>query len=302
MGKADTPPDTIFGQFQTGSGGEPHGTRSIGELIQDAKHLSPEDLEKIAEYQRAHGLRFGEAAIALGLATAEDVLQALSQQFNYAVGKPDQQSISDELVTLVQPFGHQAEAFRAMRSQFLLRARADAGAPRMPMAVVSTRPGDGKSFFCANLAVSLAQLGGRVLLIDADLRGPRLHHVFGVDNSKGLTNVLSGRGGRGVIKSVHGIDNLFLIPVGVQPPNPLELVESTAFGLLLREVTVKFDHVVVDTPAISLGVDGMVVASRCGSALVVGRKNTSRMAELRDLTARLQSAQTRLLGVVMNEF
>lgn len=301
MAKPESTPDTIFGQFQPGPG-EENKSPSIGELIRDARNLTADDLDRISQYQREHNLRFGEAAIALGLADTEDVLQALAEQFKYTVAKPEHTALQPELVTLHQPFGHQAEAFRAMRSQFLLRARAEAGQARLPMAVVSPRVGDGKSFFCANLAVSLAQLGGRVLLIDADLRGPRQHHVFGLDNSRGLSNVLSGRGGKGVIKAVSGIDNLFVIPVGVQPPNPLELVEGTPFGLLLREVTIKFDHVLVDTPAIALGVDGLVVASRCGSALLVGRKDNGRVSELQDLAGRLQSAQVRLAGVVMNEF
>ena len=100
--------------------------------------------------------------------------------------------------------------------------------------------------------------------------GTRL--VFGVPGGVGLSGVLSGRGGKGVVKSVPGIPNLYVIPVGVQPPNPLELVEGPSFGMLLREVSIKFDHVIVDTPAGCYGSDGVVIASRCGSALVVSRK------------------------------
>ena len=170
------------------------------------------------------------------------------------------------------------------------------------MAVVSPSSGDGKTYFVSNLAVALAQLGGKVLVIDADMRGARLHQVFNIDNSIGLSNVLSGRGGKGVVKQVPGISNLFAIPVGIQPPNPLELAEGPAFGLLLREVAIKFDHVVVDTPAMSNGSDGTVIASRCGAALVVARRDVSRIKALQELTETLQGGQTRLVGVVMNEF
>jgi len=96
--------------------------------------------------------------------------------------------------------------------------------------------------------------------------------------------------------------NLWVMPVGIQPPNPLELVEGPAFGLLLREMMSKFDHVVVDSPAAVFGTDGVVIAARCGSALVVARKNSSRVKELQDMVALLQAGNARLAGVVMNEF
>ena len=275
-------------------------TKSIGELIQDARNLSADDLDRIGRYQRENDLRFGEAAIALGLADTEDVLQALAQQFKYAYADEDARKAAPELVMLNQPFGHQAEAFRAIRSQILMRTQADKG-QRRPLAVVSHDSGDGKTFFCANLAVALAQLGGKVVVIDADMRGARLDQVFGVPGGLGLSGVLSGRGGKGVVKSVPGIPNLYVIPVGVQPPNPLELVEGPSFGMLLREVSIKFDHVIVDTPAGCFGSDGVVIASRCGSALVVSRKDANKVSRLQELVSSLQAGQVRLAGVIMNE-
>jgi chain length determinant protein tyrosine kinase EpsG len=276
--------------------------RAIGELIRDARNLTAEDVERISKYQREHKMRFGEAAIALGLANAEDVLYALSQQFQYAYGDENRRKANPELVALVQPFGHQAEAFRAIRSQILLRTQPEEGSPRRALAVVSTDSGDGKTYFCANLAVTLAQLGGKVLVVDGDMRGARLHQIFGVDNSRGLSNLLAGRGGKNVVKAVPDVPNLWVMPVGTQPPNPLELVEGPAFGLLLRELTAKFDHVLIDSPAAVFGTDGVVIAARCGTALVVARRNASKVSKLQDLVASLQAAQTRLAGVVMNEY
>ena len=290
-------PDLYLGE--QGFEGGPK-TKSIGELIQDARNLSADDLDRIGRYQRENDMRFGEAAIALGLADTEDVLQALAQQFRYAYADEETRKAAPELVMLNQPFGHQAEAFRAIRSQILMRTQAEKG-QRRPLAVVSHDTGDGKTFFCANLAVALAQLGGKVVVIDADMRGARLDQVFGVPGGLGLSGVLSGRGGKGVVKSVPGIPNLYVIPVGVQPPNPLELVEGPNFGMLLREVSIKFDHVIVDTPAGSFGSDGVVIASRCGSALVVSRKNANKVARLQELVSSLQAGQVRLAGVIMNE-
>jgi protein-tyrosine kinase len=292
-------PDLVIGEGQPTDLGMK--SRAIGELIQDARNLSADDLDRIGRYQRENDLRFGEAAIALGLADTEDVLQALAQQFKYAYGDEEARKSAPELVMLNQPFGHQAEAFRAIRSQILMRTQTEAKGQRRPLAIVSPNSGDGKTFFCANLAVSLAQLGGKVVVIDADMRGARLHQLFGLPDSTGLSGVLSGRGGKGVVKSVPGVPNLYVIPVGVQPPNPLELVEGPAFGMLLREVSIKFDHVIVDTPAATFGSDGIVVASRCGSALVVTRKDANKVRQLQEMVASLQAGQVRLAGVIMNE-
>jgi len=291
--------DVFIGEGQAQEGGSK--SRSIGELIQDARNLSADDLDRIGRYQRENDLRFGEAAIALGLADTEDVLQALAQQFKYAYADEELRRNAPELVMLNQPFGHQAEAFRAIRSQILMRTQGESKGQRRPLAVVSPNSGDGKTYFCANLAVALAQLGGKVVVIDADMRGARIDQVFGVPSGSGLSGVLSGRGGKGIVKSVPGIPNLYVIPVGVQPPNPLELVEGPSFGMLLREVSIKFDHVIVDTPAAVFGSDGIVIASRCGSALVVSRKDANKVQALQDMVAGLQAGQVRLAGVIMNE-
>ena len=292
-------PDLYLGENAAADAGP--RTKAIGELIQDARNLSADDLDRIGRYQRENDLRFGEAAIALGLADTEDVLQALAQQFKYAYADEESRKAAPELVMLNQPFGHQAEAFRAIRSQILMRTQAEGKGARRPLAVVSPDTGDGKTYFCANLAVALAQLGGKVVVIDADMRGARLDQVFGVPAGAGLSGVLSGRGGKGVVKPVPGVPNLYVIPVGVQPPNPLELVEGPSFGMLLREVGIKFDHVIVDTPAACFGSDGVVIASRCGSALVVTRKDANKVVRLQELVGSLQAGQVRLAGVIMNE-
>jgi Mrp family chromosome partitioning ATPase len=95
---------------------------------------------------------------------------------------------------------------------------------------------------------------------------------------------------------------LFVLPVGTTPPNPQELVERPAFGLLLRELVAKFDHVIVDTPAAVHGADAAVIAAKCGAALVLARKNKSRSDALRELVASLAGAPVKLTGVVFNEF
>lgn len=276
--------------------------RSIGDIISETRNLSAEQVERILVYQREHHVRFGEAAVALKLITQDDVLFALSQQFHYPYLPEEQRKLSPELVTLNQPFSMRAESFRAMRSQLMMRVWGS-NEPRRALAVVSPEAGDGKTYFAANLAVTLAQLGGgRTLLVDADLRGPRQHEVFRLENRAGLSSMLSGRSDSQVIQQVDNIPSLFVLPVGITPPNPLELVERPAFGLLMRELTSKFDHVVVDTPAAEYGADASVIMARCGAAVLIARKNESRVRALNDLVGSVAGASAKLAGVIVNEF
>lgn len=276
--------------------------RSIGAIISDTRSLSADQVEKILAHQREKGIRFGEAAVALGFASADDVLFALAQQFHYPYAPEERRKISPELVMLNQPFSLQAESFRAIRSQLMMRTFVEVDGPRPALAVVSPDTGDGKTYFAANLSVALAQLGGRTLLVDADMRGPRQHEVFNLSDKAGLSGILSGRAESQVVQQVPGVPSLFVLPVGITPPNPVELVERPAFGLLIRELSTKFDHVIVDTPALVYGSDATVIAARCGSAIVIARRNESRVGALQDLVAMLSGTPAKLAGVIMNDF
>ena len=275
--------------------------RIIGDIIAELRMLTSEQVERVLVHQRDKGVRFGEAAVALGLASKDDVLFALSQQFHYPYATQEQRKISPELVALNEPFSPRAECFRALRSQLMMRVFNETG-PRQAVAVISPDAADGKTYTAANLAVALAQLGGRTLLVDADMRGPRLHELFNLKNQSGLSGILSGRAGKQAIQQVPGIPSLFVLPVGTTPPNPLELVERPAFGLLMRELASKFDHVIVDTPAAVHGADASVITARCGAALVIARKNKVRMTALHELVASLSGSPAKLVGAVMNDY
>jgi chain length determinant protein tyrosine kinase EpsG len=293
------PPTPLHAARPTEFADGQHG-RSIGDIIAELRNLSADEVERVLAYQRKEGVRFGEAAVVLGLATKEDVLFALAQQFDYPYAPEEKKRASPELVALNEPFSSRAESFRALRSQLMMRAfNADGG--RHALAVISPDGGDGKTYCAANLAVVLAQLGGRTLLVDADMRAPRQHEVFGLGSHAGLSSILSGRADKQVIQQVGLLPGLFVLPVGTTPPNPLELVERPAFGLLMRELVSKFDHVVVDTPAAAWGADAAVIAARCGHALVVARKNASRVSSLQDLVASFAGSPAKIVGAVVNE-
>jgi protein-tyrosine kinase len=280
---------------------EPVLDRSIGNILAELRHLNADQVASILRHQEERGIRFGEAAVSLGFASKDDVLFALAQQFHYPYAPEERRKLSPELVALNEPYSARSESFRALRSQLMMRTFVE-GEPHRALSIISPDAGDGKTYTSANLAVTLAQLGGRTLLVDADMRGPRMHEVFGIPNQAGLSSILSGRADKQVIQQVTGIPSLFLLPVGTTPPNPLELVERPAFSLLIRELTSKFDHVLVDTPAAVYGSDAAVIASKCGAGLIVARKNTARVDALRELMASLQGTPVKIAGVVFNQF
>jgi protein-tyrosine kinase len=285
------------------TGARPEGQdRSMGDIIAENCKLSPAQVAKIVAHQQEKGGRFGQAAIALGYATTEDVLRALSVQFDYPVATEDQRKLTPELVALNEPFSAPAEAIRGIRSWVMQHVFNEQLKVKRALAVVSPNSGDGKTYVAANLAVTLAQLGGRTVLVDADLRGPRQHEVFNMPSNSGLSGILSGRSEKRVVQKVPAVPGLFFLPVGITPPNPLELVERPAFGLLMRELSVKFDHVVVDTTAAEYGTDATVIAARCGAALVVARKNSSRVGALQELSELLGHSPANVAGVIVNEF
>ena len=275
--------------------------RCIGEIIREANSLTAEQVDQVLAHQRQHGMRFGEAAVALDLIKTSDVLWALSQQFHYPYTPEARAQLHDELVVANRPFSEQAEVFRSIRSRLTMQLHSGQDV-RRAIAVVSPDHGDGKTFFAANLAIAYSQLGGRTLLIDADLRSPRQHELFGVDNTTGLSGVLSGRVVNQVVHSVADLPSLYVLPVGTPPPNPLELLERPAFNLLMTDLMGKFDHVVVDTPAALAGADASVIAARCGAALAIARRGRSRMGALQDLVQLLQGTPARLVGALLNDF
>ena len=274
--------------------------KSIGNLIAEANNLSYDQVEQVLAHQRSTGQKFGEAAVDLGFAKKEDVLWALSQQFHYPYAADGRKQVSSELVVATNPFDTPAEFFREVRSQIIANVF-NVSDVRPALAVCSPNTGDGKSFFAANLAVAFSQLGSRTLLVDADLRTPRLHQMFGLSAvTGGLSGVLSGRAETNVIRPIEALPSLYLLPVGVVPPNPLELVQGLAFDMLLNELTRKFDYVIVDTPAAEHGADARVIAAKCGASVAICRQGATEAKSMASLIASLKKVCPTFAGVIMN--
>jgi protein-tyrosine kinase len=274
--------------------------QAIGAILQAAHSLSAEQVQSILHYQRKKNVRFGEAAVALGILKRDEVIWALAQQFNYPYAPKGAIELAPELVTASAPFTEQAEFFRDIRSQLI--GNIFTGDIPNTLAVTSADIGDGKSYFAGNLAVAFAQLGARTLLIDADMRTPVQQDMFQVDSPTGLSSMLSGRTERPGLRPCPALPSLYILPVGVTPPNPIELLERPLFGLMLKELSAKFDHVVIDTPAMAHGADGLIVAARAGATLTIVRQGTTRKPDLDRLVARIEASPTRFAGVVVNAF
>jgi len=274
--------------------------RLIGDILREARGLDDDKMRAVIRHMREHeGMRFGDAAVALKFVEPEDVLWALSQQFHYQYASGKVVRLREELIVATDPFSDMAESLRDLRSHLLPHGDGP-GSRRSAIAVVSPNCGDGKTFLAANLAIAFSQLGERTLLIDADMRTPRMHKLFGVENTQGLSAVLSGRTGN-VVCPIRELPSLALLPVGTLPPNPVELVQRPAFARMMRELQSKFDHIIVDTPAAEHGADYRVIASRCGSALAIARKNESRMSALDTMLGALRKRSTDVAGVLLNE-
>jgi protein-tyrosine kinase len=281
-----------------GKGG-PSATQ-IGALLVDAGRIIPQDAERILRHAKEHGIRFGDAAMQLGLVSREEIDRIVAQQFGYPYLVPGESAVSTEIVAAYAPFSAQVEGLRALRSQLLLRWF-DGEAGRNKLAIVSPDRRDGRSYLTANLAVVFSQLGERTLLIDADLRNPRQHDIFGLSNSIGLSTILSGRASLEAIQRITSFVALSVLTAGPTPPNPQELVNRESFASLLDEVGRLYDVVLMDTAGATLSADAQAIAARAGGALVLVRANRTKLDRVKRVNEDLAASGISLVGAVVNQ-
>ena len=281
----------------------PRASRSLGGILIDSGLLKPEDAERVLLVQKEQNLRFGEAAIRLGLLTEADIQHALSRQFAYAYLRKtpgEERPVSEELVAAYEPFSARVEQLRSIRSQLMLRWF-DKAEQRQVLSVVGAERGEGRSHLAANLAVVFSQLGERTLLVDADMRNPRQHEIFHLENKVGFSTVLSGRSRGDSVVRIPELAGLSVLPAGPLPPNPLELLNRLNFDEFLIQAKASFDVVIVDTPAISVGEDAFMTAVRTGAAIAVARSSKTKISAFSDLVQGLMNAGVSVVGSVLNE-
>lgn len=271
--------------------------RTIGRILVDMGKLREKDLPRVFALHRKKGLRFGEAACRLRLVDNADIHYALSIQFNYPYLKQGQGVLGPELVAAHDPFDTQSETLRDLRTQLVMQWASE---ERKVLAVVSHGAREGRSYLSANLAVAFAQLGEKTLLIDADLRSPRQHRIFGLNGALGLAQLLSGRGEFTAAERIPYFEGLAVLAAGTAPPNPLELLSRQEFPRLLAEARKDYTIVLVDTSAAARGADAKVAAARADGVLMVARQDRTKLADLERLRGAVTASGVQVVGTVLN--
>lgn len=270
----------------------------LGQLLLQAGKLSERDIDVIAEKQRQEGMRFGEAALSLGLLREDDLRHALARQYFYPCLLDSDSSIDADLVAAFRPYGPEVEALRDLRSGLMLRWF---GGHRKLLALISARPGDGCSRLAANLAIVFSQLGERTLLIDTNLRDPGLHRLFRLGGDPGLSSVLAGRHTLdAAVSCIHALGDLWVLPAGIQPPNPQELLSRPSFIHLLNTVSEQYDVVLLDTSPALQSADAQIVATRAAACVIVTRRDATHLSDVAAVKDQLLGAGVEVLGAVLS--
>ena len=287
-------------------------------LIASGK-LTPEGARRIDEDMHSKGIGFGDAAARLGLITAADLAEALESTKQPPRGSSEgvienalyrvlgARSLPVKYSATVKPGsslvltqdadGAFSEQIRALRTALLLLG----GSGGTCIAVLSACPGEGRTQLCAELAIAFSQVGRRTLLVDADLRRPRMHTLFEPAQEVGLGQALK-LGGTPQLLGVETLPHLSLLTAGAATPNPLELLSNGHFERHMADWRKKYQMVIVDTPAITDFADGLAIASIVEQVLVVSRANSTPHKNMKEMLRRLSTTQSRIVGSVINKF
>ncbi len=203
-----------------------------------------------------------------------------------------------ELINHHHPKLSIAEEYRTLRTSIMF-SHADEE-PRA-IAFSSAFPQEGKTSTLVNTGVSFAQLQKKVVLIDADMRKPRLHHIFNMRNLIGLSSYLTGKEGAGEIVQQSPLENIWVVPSGPHPPNPAELLESKRMKQLVQELKQRFDFVLLDTPPVLAVVDAVMAAAAADAAVMVVRVNKTTRKALSGAIQALTKSKAGIIGIVYNE-
>jgi len=199
------------------------------------------------------------------------------------------------LITITDPRSPVSEAYRRLRTNLEF---ASLDKPLRTLLVTSAGPDEGKSITLANLAVSIAQAGRRVILVDSDLRHPRLHEIFGLDNRDGLTTIVR-RGSGDVPLQESGVDGLLVLPSGPLPEIPADLIASPGMESLIARLREQADIVLFDAPPVVTVTDAAVLASKVDGVLLVINAGRTRREYAQRAKSLLEKVHARLVGAVL---
>jgi protein-tyrosine kinase len=283
--------------------------------------LSNDAVESINELMRSLHLRFADAAVHTGVITQDQLDEALEwirrravQQSGGLIEEVLRRNVlrrrelvlwegsklrPSEALIMAHDLGHpRSESIRSLSSELLMRTRNMGGGI---IALLSPCAAEGRSQLAAELAIAFAQLGRRTLLVDADLRRPRQHVLFGAENDSGLAQALVD-GGAVHLHGIEGLPQMALLTSGVRPPDPLELLSGTRFEQLTIEWRRNFEYVVMDTPPAAESSDAIAVAGAVGNVLMLSRANVTPFSALKEMSRKLATSHARTLGAVIGRF
>jgi len=204
----------------------------------------------------------------------------------------------ESLITVTHPHSPISEAYRILRTNLEFSSL---DKPIRTMVVTSAGPDEGKSTTLANLAVTIAQGGKKVILADCDLRRPRQHEIFGLDNDAGLTTmVVDDEALENPPLQETGVPNLWLLPSGPLPPNPSELLGSRRMEEIIAVLTQRADMVLFDAPPVIAVIDAVVLGSKVDGVLLVINAGGTKRDHAQRAKAQLEKVNVRVIGAVLN--
>ena len=204
---------------------------------------------------------------------------------------------SNKLVAYHRPKSPVSEIYRTIRTNIQFSSF---DKDLKTLSVTSSVEGEGKSTTLANLAVTLAQQGNRVLMVDADLRRPKLHRIFDVLNSQGLTELLVKSLDPDALVQKTFVEGISVLPTGQIPPNPAELLGSRRMKHFLERVKAEYDYVLVDIPPVCVVTDGLLIANQLDAVILLCSSGHVSIDEAKRGTELLKNAKANVLGVVLN--
>lgn len=202
-----------------------------------------------------------------------------------------------EMVTHHSPRTIASEAFRGLRTNILFSA---ADAPPQVLLVTSPASGEGKTLNAANLAATMAHTGAKVLILDCDLRRPRLHQTLGIPREPGLSNMLAGGIDAAQAIQTTAVPRLHAITTGVIPPNPAELLSSRRMADFIREMRQRYDTIIIDSPPVTAVTDASVLAKASDGVLLIACSGRTSKDVVKRSLKQLRALNVKILGVVLN--
>lgn len=281
------------------------GGRSVerlGDILVSLGALQLHDVQAVLAQQADNPRRFGELALSLGLVARSDIDLALARQIDvdFEPGQGQGDSAEARALTTPLPPSDQGDVLRSVRSQLLLRWFGEEP-EQHTLAVMSDSAGDGRSHVVAQLARLFAQSHEDTLVIDADFNTPRQHELFGVSNKTGLSSYLSRDIARAPVRAVRGVPHLHVLPAGPSHPDGLALLERQPFARLLQLLSLRYSVILIDTPPAGRFSEAITVAVRASGALIVTRRNRTRLPEVQRLVQTMTRYGVEVLGALVNE-